>query len=39
VLVTSCVLVDLIDVEDLEMMWAEFDSYAVSDMHVTAFQL
>jgi hypothetical protein len=26
----SGLLVDLIDDEDLEMMWEEFDSYAVS---------
>jgi hypothetical protein len=31
----SGVLVDLIDDEDLEMMWEEFDSYAVSNMLLT----
>jgi hypothetical protein len=29
------VLVDLIDDEDLEMMWDEFDSYAVRGLLVT----
>jgi hypothetical protein len=35
----SGVLVDLIDDEDLEMMWEEFDSYAVSDMLLTVLHL